>query len=197
MPTHLNNRFWHADCDFHNDDLLEYAIAHDWDYRVVAWLKFSPAAALDFDPKSKDAAFATPRSWEAVSKLMQKLGKERDVLAIDPAIFGEMVGGNVGRKRGDEFVGFTRVMHELVTFDEILANPTRAQVPTEPSTRYAVATGLTRACAKNNLANAFTYMERMGKEMAFVFARKLEMEQPALRKTAPFTNFCANNAEFI
>ena len=108
-----------------------------------------------------------------------------------------MVSGNVGRKYGEMFVGFIRVMHELVTMDEILANPTHAKLPTEASTIYAVVTGLTKVVTKQNIQHAFTYVERLGKEMAFVFAKKLEGEQPDLRKTKAFTTFCASNADYI
>lgn len=197
MPTHLNNRFWHIDVDVSNEDWLEWAMAHDIDYRVVANIKFTGDALHDFDPKSKDAAFATPRAWEGVSDIVKQLGSERDILAMDPDVLSEMISGNVGRKYGEMFVGFMRVMHSLVTMDQILSSPETAPIPTEASVRYALMTGLTKAVKKENIAKAFTYAVRMGKEMAFVFARKLDLEQPALRKTAAFTQFCAANADFI
>lgn len=198
MPTQLNNRFWHVDCDVSVSDWLEWAAANDVDYRVQAFIKYQEGALMGFDPKSKDAAFNTPRSWvDGVSNILKQLGTERDILAMEPAILSEMMAGNVGKVYGESFVGFLRVMHELVKFEEILKDPNSAQTPTEPSVCYAVVTGLTRVVEKSNVANAFKYVVRMSKEYAFVFARKLELEQPALRKTAAFTNFCAENADFI
>lgn len=197
MPTHLNNRFWHVDLDLSHADWFEWAEAKDVDYRVVAYLRYMEAALLEFDPKSKDAAFPTPRSWVGVSDIMKEIGQEKEVLALDPPLLSEMVGGNVGRVRGGEFVGFLRVLHSLVSMDQILNSPSTAPIPNEPSVRYALATGLTRAVSKKSIGAAFEYMQRISKEFAFVFARKLEREQPELRKTAAFTKFCADNADYI
>lgn len=197
MPTHLNNRFWHVDLDLSVPDWLTWAASADIDYRVQAYIKYFEKALLDFDPRSKDAAFASPRTWEGVSDIIKKIGEARDILKLEPEVLSEMVAGNVGKVHGASFVGFLRTMHALVSFEEALANPASAPIPQEPSVCYAVVTGLTRAVTKQTIAAAFEYVQRMSTEYAFVFARKLEIEQPELRKTAAFVKFCATHADYL
>lgn len=198
MPKQLNNRFWHVDLDLSHSDWFEWAETHGVDYRVIAYLKYAEAALFEFDPKSSEAAFPTPRSWtDGVSDIMKKIGEQKEVLALDPALLNEMVSGNVGKVRGGEFVGFLRVLHSLTSMDRILSDPQNAPIAKEPSVRYALATGLTRAVDKKTLSAAFIYMQRMSKEFAFVFARKLEREQPELRKTKPFVDFVSANADYL
>lgn len=197
MPTHLNGRFWHAEVEVSVEDWMVWAERMDIDFRVVAYLKYRPGALLAFDPKSKEAAFASPRSWHLLSDMIKAMGSEDQASAIDAALMGEWASGAVGRAHGMEFVGFLRTMLSLVSIEQILLDPDKVPVSTDPSVSYALATGLALQVKRDSIASAFRYMERVGKEFAFVFAKKVENVMPALRKTKAFVDFCALNADYI
>jgi len=196
MPTHLNNRFWHVDLEINLDDWLVWADAADIDYRTIAYLRYRPSALMSFDPRSKEAAFASPRSWHLSSDMLKSLDAA-GLLKEDPTLVGEWFAGAVGKAYGHEFVGFLRTMASLVTLDQIFLDPENAQVSGDPSVSYALATALAMSVDRNKIEAAFTYLRRIGKEFAFVFAKKVENAQPALRKTKAFVTFCALHADYI
>lgn len=197
MPTHLNNRFWHADMEESIEDWIAWADAHDIDYRVIAYLKYRPTALLSFDPRSKEAAFASPRTWETTSDTVKSLGTDQQIAKIDSALLGEWAAGAVGRAHGHEFVGFLRTMASLVSIEQIMLDPLHAPVSTDPSVSYALSTGLALHAKRDTVEAAFQYVQRIGKEFAFVFAKRIENLQPALRKTKAFVTFCAMHADYI
>lgn len=211
MPTHLNNRFWHVELETSLDNFLDWAPnarpaplpvyrkstppeGEGLDYRVIAYLKYRPTALLSFDPRSKETAFASPRTWAGLSAIMPELEVCVD---DDPTLAGEWAGGMVGKAHGHEFIGFLRTMASLVSIEQILLDPDTAPVSTDPSVSYALATGLASHVKRESVEAAFRYVLRIGKEFAFIFAKKLENIQPNLRKTKPFVNFCAAHADYI
>lgn len=197
LPMHLNNRFWHVDVECSLEPWLTWAEAHDVDYRTTAYLRYRPQALLVFDPRSKEAAFATPRTWETVSTLTKRLGDDANIRKLDATLLGEWMAGAVGKAHGHEYVAFLRTMSTLVSIDQILLDPTAAPVSSDPSVSYALATALSMQIKRDTIENAFTYVQRIGKEFAFVFAKKVETFQPALRKTKAFVTFCATNADYL
>lgn len=202
MPTHLNNRFYHVFLETSLARWIEWAEANEIDYRVIAYLRYRAEALLQFDPKSKSAAFPTPRTWHATSSLIKELDREvkgRPSVLDDtePLVLGEWFAGNVGKARGQEFAGFIRAIKYLVTVPQILADPMNAPVSNDPSISYALATSLALQAKRDNVDAMFTYMQRIGKEHTFVFAKKVENLNPAMRKTKAFVTFCATNADYI
>lgn len=195
MPTHVNNRFWHVELEVSHEDWLAWAVENDVDYRVVAYLKYRPSALLVFDPRSKESAFATPRSWVMLSNMLKQLDSAVDT--TDPVLMGAWAAGIVGNAHGKEFAGFLRTLASLCSIEQILLSPDSIAVPTDPSVCYALATGLAPQVKRETIGNAFKFMTRISKEFAFVFAKKVETIQPALRKTKAFVEFCATNADYI
>lgn len=195
MPTHLNNRFWHADLNVSFADWEKWAVANDIDYRVLAYLKYRTSALLQFDPRSKEAAFATPRSWALMSAIMKNVGE--DTASVGFELLSSWAAGAVGRAHGNEFAGFLRTMHSLCSIEQILLSPETVSTPTDPSVSYALATGLAPQVDRNSIGNAFKFMNRLGKEFSFIFAKKVENMQPALRKTRAFVEFAALNGDYL
>lgn len=195
MPTHLNNRFWHVEMEVSFEDWATWAAANDIDYRVFAYLKYRTGALFQFDPRSKEAAFATPRSWMMLSSIMKRIGE--NLGAYDLTMLADWATGCVGSAYGKEFAGFLRTMSSLCSIEQILLDPTGITTPTDPSVCYALATGLAPQVDRNTIGNAFKFMARIGKEFAFIFAKKVEGVQPALRKTRAFVEFCGLNADYI
>lgn len=197
MPTHLNNRFWHIEVENSMDDWSIWAEANDIDYRVFAYLKYRPSALMAFDPKSKEAAFASPRTWHMLSNIMKSVGDDKAAAAIEATTLGEWAAGAVGRAHGHEFAGFLRTYASLGSIEQIMLSPDDVPLATDPSVSYALATGLALQVKRESIANAFRYMQRLGKEFSFIFAKKVENAQPTLRRTKAFVDFAGANADYI
>ena len=80
IPSPLANRFTHFEVVYKEELWIDWAIKQSLDPFVVAFIKlgFSQQGAkvdksylYNFDPKKQALSFASPRSWEFVSKLAQ------------------------------------------------------------------------------------------------------------------------------
>ena len=102
----------------------DFALTHGIHPYVIDYLTFKPAALHTQDPDSGEMVFATPRSWERVS----------DILNIDDDIFKDVIKnkiiGNVGTAEGTQFVEYCRQHHRILSLDDILSG--KAEIPTDP-----------------------------------------------------------------
>jgi len=70
MPKALANRLLHVEVLGSFESWLEWAIPKGINEKVIGYLSFKPSALMKFDAASEDLAFATPRSWEMVSNIL-------------------------------------------------------------------------------------------------------------------------------
>jgi hypothetical protein len=84
---------------------------------VIGFLRFRPNLLSTFDEalKARKSAFATPRSWEMVSRLLMAAPQaKRDALH-------ELVAGAVGDGEATEFMAWLKLKNELPDLDALLA----------------------------------------------------------------------------
>ncbi|HEY0138107.1 MAG TPA: MoxR family ATPase, partial [Nannocystis sp.] len=138
MSTALKNRFVHLTYDPNIEDWSSWALQADIVPEVLAFLRFRPNLLNEFDApvgnedmkqkkrNMKDAtAFATPRSWEFVSRLV-KANQPKD------SEF-ESFSGAVGEGAAVELMAFMKHHRSLPDLDALLMNPKTTEVPEEPA----------------------------------------------------------------
>lgn len=200
MPTHIANSFIHLTMDVHHGDWLEWAEKSGIDYRVFAYLKYRPESLHVFDPKSKEKAFASPRSWEFMSQVMKEVDAMRgagSLPAWEDESMLEYASGIVGAATGVEFVGFLRIMDKLVTIESILLDPKKAEVPKDSSVAYALVHALSERVDRKNFSTLLIYIERMSKEFQFLFFRRIDQNKPDMKKSKEFIAWAAKNHDFV
>jgi len=183
MPSPLANRFVHLDMEVNVDDWREWAFSADLDARVIAYIGYKNEDLFSFDPVKNEKSFATPRSWEFVSSLLQS--------ALDDKLLLETVAGAIGKERAVAFLSFAKVMHKLPDIEQIL-NEGRGAYPEEVDVLHALATGLVMALRQNNtskrMENLLTYTLELQSEFAVMIVQDLQRagytmeEQPAFSK---------------
>jgi MoxR-like ATPase len=142
MPAPLSNRFLHLEVGVDLESFKRYALKHNLDERIIAFLAFRPN--LLHAPDTVRPAWASPRSWEMASRLL-KAG-----LFIAPA---------VGEGTEAEFRAFLQVYQSLPEIEAILSGDSSPEFPTEPSARYAVTIGLAaRASNAVQVQHAFGWL---------------------------------------
>jgi hypothetical protein len=160
----LLNRFVHVDLEVDPDDWHDWAVTANVVPEVRAFLRFRPALLHEFDPRTNQRAFATPRSWSFVS----------DLLPRTPApLVQRVVAGRVGDGPAAEFAGFLELYRHLPDVDAVLASPTTAPVPTDPAVLYALVGALVERCrAKAALPASFArYAMRLPDEFGMLALR--------------------------
>jgi len=174
------------------DDWTGWALESGVDVRVVAFLRFRPDLLHNFNPAKWDGetGFATPRSWAAAARL---------IAANPPAALRlPMLEGTVGPGPAAELNAFLSVYEQLPNIDGILLDPKGADVPEEPSARYAVCAALSNRTEKGNFGRVATYLGRLPKEFE-VFGVRLALRTKGreVSDTREFVTWAVENREVL
>lgn len=112
MPSPLANRFVHLELEAHFEDWQKWAVNNAVHPDVVGFLSHHKQHLFNFNPKSPDKAFATPRSWVFVSDLLEDGAEESSNTTL--------VAGTVGEGLALEFQAHRKVAAKLPKPDDIL-----------------------------------------------------------------------------
>ncbi len=140
MPSPLANRFVHLEMDVSVEDWRAWAFEAGLDTRVIAYIAYKNEDLFSFDPTENEKSFATPRSWEFVSGLLQS--------EMDAKLLLETISGAIGKARAVQFLSFAKVMHKLPDIEKILETGS-GDYPEEVEVLHALSTGLVMGVQKN------------------------------------------------
>lgn len=174
MAAPLKNRFGHCQLRVPSvEDWTKWAIDHSIDMRIIGFLQARRALLFAFDAKLKEAAFATPRSWEATSDLIKSISSEQ------LSLIQEVAATQVGVGVAGEFATFIRLRDKLKPMSYYLKDPENAELPdedTQPDLVWALITNFAEYYRDHNDVNTLTriikLLRRMNEEFA-VFTLKL------------------------
>lgn len=191
MPTALANRFAHIDVEPDLDAFMEWAIAADIDPMVIGFLRWRPGLLHNMDQVNEPRAFATPRAWANVSKIMSVIDQSNGALTL------AALTGIIGEAAGSEFFGFLRIYRELPPLDSVLANPEGAKIPGDVSARFAIATALARRVDASTIGAGLTYCQRLAGEFQTIFVMDAIRRDKELQKTKPFIDWAVKNQDVV
>lgn len=202
MPAALRNRFIHIDMESNVDDWSQWALVHDIEPDVLGFIRYTPTLLNEFDlgpdqgrikeaaAKLKDArAFATPRSWTFLSRLLKA--------GIPPTAELATYGSVVGEAAASQFVAYLKYARKMPNLDAILLNPSGTEVPTEPATLYAVASGLALKITPDNFDRATTYLGRLPPEFGIMCVKDACTRNSAIIETKAFDVWATKNVGVI
>ena len=105
--------------------------------------------------------------------------------------------GAVGEGRGAEFVGFLKIHRKLPNPDNILMNPTTANVPDDPATLYALCGTLAHKATLANFDRVITYVARMPKEFSVLCISYATRKNDELASSGAFTKWAVDNQDVL
>ncbi len=189
MPTALANRMVHIDMQTSLDDWLAWAEKSNIRKEIIAFLRFRPKLLHDFDPQSSSKAFASPRSWEFVSKLLDA--------SAHPSIEYELFQGTIGMAAATEFIGFLKIWRDLPTIENVLASPSDIEIPTEPATLYALSEALGAKTNSENIEAVITYALRMPVEFSVLLLRTAVCHDETIVQSQAFLKWAQANSHVL
>lgn len=202
MSTALKNRFTHLNYEVNNDDWCDWALRSNIAVEVLGFIRFRPMLLNEFEQRNdskeerervqrlKDAqAFATPRSWEFLSKVVQQ--------KPSADIEYELYTGIVGEGAAAEFMGYLKYYRDLPNLDALLMNPGAAKVPEEPATLYALATGLATKATQDNMERVVKYALRLPAEFQVLLMKDAIARDNDLTQTKSFNEWAIRNADVM
>ena len=168
MPKALANRLLHIEMEASFDSWNAWAIKNDIHPYVLGFLKFRESYLNNFNPQTSDLSFATPRSWEMVSNILNNVSSNIDEVY-------ELIAGLVGKSVASEFKRWTRCFSKLPSIEDIFDGK-NAIVPTETDVLYALTTSML-SYAKNHksdltrIENSINYATRIQSDFALVLLK--------------------------
>ncbi|WP_035238626.1 AAA family ATPase [Desulfobacter vibrioformis] len=189
MPSALANRFVHIDFEVNTDQWLEWAQGYGISRQVRAFIRFRPSLLHDFDPKRETRAFASPRSWEFVSRLLES--------DPEPEMIPELVAGAVGKGAAAEFTGFLDLWDQLPLPLDIISDPEGIPVPDNPAVLFALSEMMGAAMTLENITLVMAWARRLPPEFSVLLMREAVRKTPRVVETADFADWASMNAQIL
>lgn len=134
MPSPLANRLVHIEMGVNFEDWQKWAIGTRVHADVVGFLSHHKQKLFNFDPKSPDKAFATPRSWFFVSQLIDDDMAESMNTAL--------VAGTVGDGLATEFTQHRKVAARMPKSEDVLMGKEKTLTVKDLSAMYSLTISL-------------------------------------------------------
>ena len=139
MPKPLANRFVHLNLDVNFEDWFTWATNNKVHADVVGYLSFAKSDLYNFDPRSPDQAFASPRTWVFTSELLEDSDED---MPITESQLTDLVSGTVGEGMAVKFMNHRSFASQLPNPSDILSGKVKDLKVSEVSAQYTLTVNL-------------------------------------------------------
>jgi hypothetical protein len=189
LSTKLGNRMRILDFDVSLDDWCEWAIDNlpeETGYKVVQFLRFKPDLLDAFDPNARISP--TPRAWARASLVPTNLRSD---------LYFANVAGDVGEGAAAPFTAFCRLFDSMPNPDEIMMNPSKAEVPTKMDVLYALTGAIAHRINKDNFDRAIEFIDRLPPEFNVMCVQDAMKMKPEIKHTKAFVSWAVKNSSVV
>ncbi len=170
MPPPLANRFVHLELDVDINEWKKWAYSSNIEDILIAYLSYSPESLFRFEPDNTQKAFATPRSWSYVDKILKS--------SLPKELYIEGISSAVGEEEAVNLVSFMQVAKDLPNIQDILdgKNP---KCSDDVKVLTILVTGVVSALKRDNiitaLDNVIDYSMSLPPEFAVMMIKELQL----------------------
>ena len=189
MVAPLASRFIHLELRSDHQDWCAWAAENGIAPEVIFFISCRPELLNDFDPTSREKAFACPRTWHKVSNIIN----ERADLA--PNIERALFRGAVGEGPAVVFSAFLKIWREIPHPAAIIADPENAEVPTQSDVLVSLCGALYRMADDTNFDAIVAYATRVRREIGEFLVTMCLKRDPKLQKTRGFIHWAARRTQ--
>ena len=188
LSTAMQSRMIHLNLMVDTESWLEWANTHNVDHRVISFIKFRPELLHKFNPSHADNTFASPRTWEFLSKIIVD---KKEFTKTDHAVLV----GTVGEGPATEFRAFCDVYKDLPTIEDMLENPTLVNIPREPGHQYAMTTLISHHANDDTIEALMIVAKKLPIEFQVVVLKDIYSIAPELKKNQIIQDWVSQNAD--
>lgn len=187
MPKALANRLLHIDVEVSFYSWKEWAIRSGVHPLIVGYLDYKQDALMRFDASSEDLAFATPRSWEMVSNILNRVNGDIDKVY-------SLIGGLVGIGQAAELRTWAKVYKDLPRIGDIFDGKT-SEVPKRPDILYALTAAMTSYASSHRdemdkIRNSISYANLLPPDFSVVLMKDyMSIEKDYVKKLMSIPEF--------
>lgn len=185
MPNQIRNKMAHLYICPDVNAYCTWANANGVAPELVAFVRLRRNDVLHVMPKGEENAYPTPRSLTKAAKYVNAPKEHR------MRLFASHVGDAVAA----ELDGFIELYRSLGSLEDIVADPDGAKVPTEPSCRFAVCTGLGRIATRKNFPAIIRYAKRLNRESEILVVTDATGRDASLKNVAAYGSWAVANQD--
>jgi hypothetical protein len=163
MPKALANRLLHIEIEGSFESWKNWAVKSGVHPKVVGYLSFRRDRLFGFDPTNDDLAFATPRSWEMVSNILNNVND--NVAEVNP-----LIAGLIGNGAAIEFKSWCRIYDGLPDIENVFLGK-EYSVPRDTDKLYAIVSSMIAYARENSekltlIGNSLKYASKLPADFA-------------------------------
>jgi hypothetical protein len=197
MPKPLANRMQHCRLICTPDEHLAHAQASGWHAFVTAYHHFTQGKEWsNFDAKSPEETYASPRSWEMASDALTAGNLPADLIT---PVFSGLLGYGIGQK----FAAFCRLYADLApTITSMRNAPDSCALPDDAACQWFLAATIagSAAEAQSNPAGfacwSIPFITRLPDELCVFAMNSITRATPTLASTPEFIKHFATNPRY-
>uniref|UniRef100_A0A6H1ZC27 Putative ATPase domain containing protein n=1 Tax=viral metagenome TaxID=1070528 RepID=A0A6H1ZC27_9ZZZZ len=171
------------------EDWVKWAIINQMPTVLTAFIRFRPELLDNFKPTKDMVNSPCPRTVAAVGETYNK--------GIPAGLEFEVFSGIAGKGFASEFMAFLDMYRTLPDIKFVLMNPKSADVPTEPSTLYAVCGALAENASENNFDNVVEYTNRLPSEFQVLLIKDATNRKKELVNTNAFIKWTSDHSDVL
>ncbi len=170
MPKALANRLLHIEVEGSFKSWKDWAIKHGVNEKVIGFLSFRNDYLMGFNVATEDLAFATPRSWEMVSNILNNISSE--IEEVFP-----LVSGLIGNGVAVEFRTWCEIYSTLPKTEDIFLGKS-LNVPIKTDAIYALISSMVVYAREHKndmtkIVNAIKYASILPADFSAIFMKDL------------------------
>ena len=170
MPKALANRLLHFNVEVDFDNWKKWALKNNIHHKIIGFLSFKPNLLNAFNPSNDQLVFATPRTWEMVSNILNDVDDDVDNIYL-------LLVGLLGSATAIEFRTWLSIYGQLPNVYDIF-NGKIATVPKDLSAIFALCTSLINIARKNKnnlrgITNIIAYADNLPKDFSVMLMEDL------------------------
>ncbi len=175
MPKALANRLLHIEISTDFDSWKKWAISNGINDKVIGFLSFRQDYFMTFDAANEDLSFATPRSWEMVSNILNHVNND-----INSAFL--LISGLVGSGIAIEFRAWDKIYSQLPNIEDIFKGK-MPPFPKNTDVLYAITSAMTSYAREHKdemslIANSIRYATMMPADFSTIVLKDYMSIEP-------------------
>lgn len=192
MSTALQSRLVHMELVVDTKEWLTWANTNDIDFRITSFMEFQPHMLYTFRPDHTDKTYASPRTWEFANRIIKANNGE----AVGEDVYN-LLAGTISHGVTAEFSTFCKIFQDLPKIADIIAEPEKINVPSEPSILFAITGSLSGHVSNDNINQLVKYVVRLPIEFQVVCLRSMIARDKAIMSTPAVQTWMTKNANML
>jgi hypothetical protein len=163
------------------DDWVKWALNNNMPIELIAFIRFRPELLDNFTPTKDIVNSPSPRTVASVG--------HQQAAGLPKELEYEVYKGAAGEAFSLEYTGFLELFRNMPNIDQIILNPSGAEIPTQAVILYGLSGALAHKMNENNIDAIVTYLDRLPGEIAVCSMKDAITKKPALTNTRAFIKF--------